>query len=76
MATIDNLNISITQMTRPQAESLILERRKNLRVIKPSKQNLRAMKTEAKTKAKTTLNLISSLTPDQRKQLLEELGAS
>jgi len=70
MTTIDDLNKSISEMTQSELESLILERRKNLRTTRESKSTKAARDKKEK---KSVIN-ISALSNDMKKQLLAELG--
>lgn len=75
MATIDNLNKSISQMTQSELMDLISERRKGLRTRIETKA---AKVTREKKEKKSTISmtsLLSGMTAEQRNQLLTELGA-
>lgn len=75
MATIDDLNKSISQMTNEELEALIIERRKKLRTRTESKAAKTTRENKEKKETKSVKTMLSGLTSDQRAQLLAELGA-
>ena len=75
MATIDDLNISITQMTTEQLMTLLLERRKCLRTRVESKGAKQTRENKEKKSVLNMNNLVNGLTGEQKAKLLSELGA-
>ncbi len=73
--TIDDLHKSISQLSHDEALRLILKRR-NARITFPQrKTKTRQVKQKDKAGARKSLfDMLSNLTPQQKEQLIKELG--
>lgn len=74
MATINSLNISITQMSFQEALQRILEIRKSRKIPKKVVKEKKAPKEPSVPKAKTTKDPFVLLTKEQKLALIKQLG--